>query len=886
MHSSSTSVQHDETERLKALLQHEILDTLPDPAFDEIARMAASICNAPYAFIGFLDWSRVWFKSTVGFTARHIPRNGSPCQFLLLDGKSMLVTDAASDHRFASPGIQLDNGIRCRSYAGAPLSSASGMILGTVAVCSPKPNAFDRNTLENLQVLARQIVTRMTLYASGQTQENVLRSRQRSEQALTVERNFVAAVLNTISALVLVFDTAGRIVRFNRACETISGYSFADLAGRAFPEELFPPGERETAIRMFEQVRSLNTTESFELSWHSKAGPMRRIAWTATSMTNAQDEVSFVIMTGADVTEQREAETALRESEERYRQLVESSLGFICTHDLRGVLLSINSHAARTLGYDPEELIGTRLRNHVDSDHLAEYEAYFDALQKEPDHDRQGRLYLRGKASRLCIVAYRNKRLQFPGAEPLVLSHGIDITEQTQAEEELNALTRQHESILDSVGEGILGMTMQGQVTFINRGAAKILGYSAQELQGQNLHALIHHSRADGSPYPAEECPILSSVKRETPVHVDNDVFWRKDGQSLPVEYVACPLVDNGRVDGIVVAFADVTEKRRLNRMKDEFIATVSHELRTPLTSLRAALGLVTSGALDKRPEKIPQMLDIALGNCDRLVRLVNDIVDFERIASGTLPVHKAEFNAIDLLRRAMDPERAVAARAGLSFRIDAHPVDVWVDDARIVQVLGNLIRNAIKFSEKGGEIRLAARATAEQEVTFEVQDQGAGIPPEKLELIFDKFQQADASDSRLQGGTGLGLALCRGIINQHGGRIWATSTRGQGSSFYFTVEAFPPQKDDVPRGIDGPEIALSAGNGSDVEQPADEIHDPGVGPEVQAPQQPNEVSYELAPWEGLKKPAVRAPESPVRKYAALGVTILLVVLKWSWGRK
>jgi two-component system sensor histidine kinase VicK len=233
--------------------------------------------------------------------------------------------------------------------------------------------------------------------------------------------------------------------------------------------------------------------------------------------------------------------------------------------------------------------------------------------------------------------------------------------------------------------------------------------------------------------------------------------------------------------------------------MKDEFIATVSHELRTPLTSLRAALGLVASGALEKRPEKIPQMLDIALANCDRLVRLVNDIVDFERIGSGTLPLHKSEWNAIDLLRRAMDPERSAASRAGLTFRIDVQPVDVWVDGDRILQVMGNLIRNAIKFSEKGGEIRLGARATSETEVTFEVQDQGAGIPEDKLDLIFERFQQADASDSRMQGGTGLGLALCRGIINQHGGRIWAKSSPGSGSTFYFTVDQYVPKPDAEP---------------------------------------------------------------------------------------
>ncbi len=198
-----------------------------------------------------------------------------------------------------------------------------------------------------------------------------------------MERNFVAAVLNTISALVLVFDTAGRIVRFNRACEATSGYSFGDLAGRSFPEELFPPEERETAIRVFEGVRTGKPVESFETNWRTKLGGMRRVAWTATSLNNARSEVSFVIMTGADVTEQRMAETALRSSEERYRQLVESSLGFVCTHDLNGSLLSINSHAALTLGYQPEELIGTSLRNYIDPAHLADYDR---TLQDSVNH--------------------------------------------------------------------------------------------------------------------------------------------------------------------------------------------------------------------------------------------------------------------------------------------------------------------------------------------------------------------------------------------------------------------------------------------------------------------------------------------------------------------
>jgi signal transduction histidine kinase len=204
---------------------------------------------------------------------------------------------------------------------------------------------------------------------------------------------------------------------------------------------------------------------------------------------------------------------------------------------------------------------------------------------------------------------------------------------------------------------------------------------------------------------------------------------------------------------------------------------------------------LISSGSLDKRPEKQKQMLEVAIGNCDRLVRLVNDILDFDRVEKGGMPLHCEVQSAGDILRRAADVEHEEALKAQITFRFDTPPeLMVNVDQERILQVLSELVSNAIKFSPPQTIIKLSAQPagvnpeTRQEEVCIVVEDQGRGIPQEKLDLIFERFQQGDASDSRALGGTGLGLAICRRIVQQHGGRIWVESEVGKGSRFLFTV--------------------------------------------------------------------------------------------------
>ena len=395
------------------------------------------------------------------------------------------------------------------------------------------------------------------------------------------------------------------------------------------------------------------------------------------------------------------------------------------------------------------------------------------------------------------VIAFRNKLIALPGHEPYVLGFGVDITEQVHAEEQLRTLIHQSDSVLESVGDGIFGLDLEGRVTVINPAAAQMLGYRPQELLGRIMHDVIHHSRADESPYPAEECPIQKATTGLDSVRVSSEVFWRKDGISFPVDYVARPQIEGGdlqggRSIGVVVAFTDTTERHALDRMKDEFISTVSHELRTPLTSLRAALGLLAGGTLELRPERRQQMLDIATGNTDRLIRLVNDILDIERIGSGNEEVHNQMNGAQDLFERATSLQTAAAMKSGLHFQLEGGDIQVWADPDRVLQALANLISNSIKFSPKNGNIILRARYIDQHEAEFIISDEGRGIPRDKLESVFDRFKQVDASDSREMGGTGLGLAICRSIIQQQGGRIWASSPPGQGAQLHFTLPTQP----------------------------------------------------------------------------------------------
>ena len=358
-----------------------------------------------------------------------------------------------------------------------------------------------------------------------------------------------------------------------------------------------------------------------------------------------------------------------------------------------------------------------------------------------------------------------------------------------QSQGRAEELYRRQEALLDAVADGICGLDAEGLVSFANPAAARLLGVPAAKLSGRAVHELLHGA-APAERQCGEDCPLRWASGREQAVAGEGSVF-RADGGMIPVEYALTPILERGRFSGSVLSFRDISHRNALDRLKDEFISTVSHELRTPLTSIRGALGLLSSGMLGEVNDKAAKLLRIALANSERLIRLINDILDLERIQSGREPLALRPVQLLEIVRQAIREMEPVADAAGVRLIHDTMQAEVEADPYRLLQVITNLLSNAVKFSPPNSTVSIMLRPGVSG-ATLSVIDQGRGIPADKLEAVFGRFQQVDASDSRLKGGTGLGLAICRTIVMQHSGRIWAERNPVRGSTFrvYLPYEA------------------------------------------------------------------------------------------------
>jgi PAS domain S-box-containing protein len=339
---------------------------------------------------------------------------------------------------------------------------------------------------------------------------------------------------------------------------------------------------------------------------------------------------------------------------------------------------------------------------------------------------------------------------------------------------------------VEACPSGMVLIDPNDRLVMVNTEIENQFGYTREELIGQSVDILlperlrIQHWRDRHSFTPDPEARRIGA---------GGELFgMRKDGTEFPVEIGLNPIRSGGHLL-LLCVIVDISQRKHMERVKDEFISTVSHELRTPLTSISGSLGLLAGQWTEQLPPSAARLLTIAHKNCQRLVRLINDILDIEKIESGRVVLNCVRIDLLRLAGQAIEDNRGFAEGYGVKIRLDGNSTsaEVNADPDRLVQVITNLLSNAIKFSPANGEVSVAVEKTADA-CRISVRDRGHGIPEQFRPHLFEKFAQADGTDSRQKGGTGLGLSIVKQIVERLGGRIWFDDAPGGGTVFCFEM--------------------------------------------------------------------------------------------------
>jgi PAS domain S-box-containing protein len=520
------------------------------------------------------------------------------------------------------------------------------------------------------------------------------------------------------------------------------------------------------------------------------------------------------------------AEEALRESEEKYRQIFETANEGICVADGDYLVTCVNQKMADMLGYLPQEIIGKPLAHFLFPEEMAYYREKISLRVKGLNETYEGRFRRKdgGKCwANVSATAIRTEDGRFMGSFAML----TDITERKRAEAMLARVNRQNELLLNSVGDGIYGLDLEGRTTFVNPKAVNLVGYSLEEMIGRPQHDLIHHTKSDGSPYRREECPICAAFKDGQVHHVDTDVFWRKDGTSFPVAFTSTPIRDeNGELQGAVVVFSDITERKRaeaekiqmeqrlqklekaesLGRMAGSIAHHFNNKLAAVMGNLELALddlpqgsdaraSIVESMKASRQAAEVSQLMLAYLGQTTGR----KEPVDLLKTIRETLPVLDTSTSQHVHLKTDFPPQRPI----------------ILGNNVHVKQMITNLVSNAAEaIDQNEGDITVTIQVMAtaeirglrffpldwepkaEQYVCLSVSDTGCGMDVATQEKVFDPFFSTKFT------GRGLGMSVLLGLVRTHDGAITVMSSPGRGAMFrvFFplhALEAVPPLEEE-----------------------------------------------------------------------------------------
>jgi len=788
---SSKSVQAvtppRELSRLAALLRYEILDTPDESDFDDFTQLAAYICETPIALISLVDDHRQWFKSRLGLDVSETPRELSFCTHTIEGQGIFEVSDAQLDRRFNSnPLVTGDPHIRF--YAGAPLTSPDGYNLGTLCVIDREPRQLSEAQRGALARLSRQI---MRLF------EERLQAHRFADQAAMQQ-----ALLNSAASAMLVTTADGRVTGVNPTAERLFGYPEKMLVGERLTDALFP----QDALFRRASILSNELEEPIEPGFAVLTAPLldgRRemrewrllnrngdavpVLLNVSTIHDENEQLHGYIVSAYDLAHQEHLQLRLQQIAAQvpgmlfqfcWRPNGQSSFPYLSegVEDIYGLSAAemeptIAPIYERIHSADRVQVL-TSIRHAAST--LTPWQ-----LEHRIEHPRKGLIWVEARATPMR---------QSDGS---VLWHGLvtDVTERKAEQFELDKQQEMNRRLLEALSEAVVACDAEGNLTLFNNAARSWHGLDAHQISPERWAEYYRLFQADGvTPMRMEEVPLMRALRGE---HIRNlEMTIVMNGTPRYVLANADPMyASNGQQNGAVAILRDITERKQIEVLQRDFVSTVSHELRTPLTSITASLGLICGRVMGDVPVHLQELLDIAHENSKRLSTLIDDLLDIDKLYAGKMRFELQTQPLRPLLEQALRSNQGYAESYSVSIELDACPeVSINVDAMRLDQVMSNLLSNAAKYSPTGETIRVYAEKVGLQKVRVNVCDKGPGITEAFREGIFNKFAQADSSDTRKQGGTGLGLAISKELIEHMDGEIGFDSTPGAGACFWFEL--------------------------------------------------------------------------------------------------
>jgi PAS domain S-box-containing protein len=721
-------------------------------------------------------------------------------------------------------------------------SFAAGFVVFAAAILAVASFAGSERHLV-LLVLAAGALLQLGVYlAIERARERDASDRQRAADRMRQQLSFTAAITDNIGEGVYALDREGRLTFMNPAAHNMLGWTEEELLGKSMHEAIHFQRRDGTSVPASEcpligvlrtGERFHNTGDSFTrkdgslFSVEYVSSPFRLDGQVAGAVVAFQDiadrkkteaellerahQAVFGAAVGAALTKAENLPSALGQCADAMVRHLGAAMASIWTLAETEQVLELQGSAwARRPLFGPQARVpvGEFRIGEIARDRRPALQDLTGGPERDDDKDwarREGMVAFAGYPliveDRLVgvMAMFATRPLTETALHALAsvadeIALGID---RARAAEALRASEARTRAVVDHLMEGLIIVDETAIIRSVNPAAERIFGYAAAELSGRPLAVLV----------PESAGPDASSFLREGLRRALGRITeWegrRRNGEVFPFELSLFEFrTPEGRRFG--GSIRDVSESREVERLKKEFVATVSHELRTPLTSIRGSLGLLAGGVLGELPPEAVEVVAVAERNVIRLVRLINDILDLERLDTGRIEMHFETLTLASVFERSLEAVRAFADQEGVPLESATPSGSVWGDGDRLVQVLVNLLSNAVKFSPRGRVVRLSASeggGFADVRVT----DQGRGIPGSFREAIFERFRQVEASDARQKGGSGLGLAICKTIIEQHGGSIGVESEEGRGSEFWIKLPVSPR---DVPEAVASPPAA------------------------------------------------------------------------------